>query len=136
MNARTDPFLAIDRAHELADERLDDFDAALARETAIQIAAMRSAAVAGDAETLESLAESLSHRISQSGVTETLIRTALSCGVHTTGQMLLDMVGKCLADDAEIAALKELERDDGGLDVAAMRRVAPADVRVADWSAA
>lgn len=115
MNARNDdPFLAIDRAHELAGEQQDDFDAALARETKQQVAAMRSNGAAGHWQTLEGLAESLSHRLGQCGKFELLIRAALSCGAANAGQLLLDMINSCIADDAETAALKELERVEQG----------------------
>jgi hypothetical protein len=106
----------------------DDFDAALLRETTVQTAAIRSAALAGDLPTLSGLAESLALRLSQSGITEQLVRTALSCGVHTTGQVLLDMVGKCIAADAENAALKELERR--GLEVTSKDCEVRAQMRV------
>jgi hypothetical protein len=132
MSPREFSWTPTDRAHERQGEADEDFDAALARETKCQAAAMRSNVLIGHQQTLEGLAESLAHRLGQSGVTETLVRTALSCGVHTTGQMLLDMVGKCIEDDSEIAALVEMERREraGGLNVAAMRAVAPQEVRV------
>lgn len=123
-----------DRIHELAGEAADDFDEALIAETKRQAAAIRTNALTGHEQTLESLAESLAHRLSQSGVTEHLVRAALSVGPLGAGQMLLSLIGKCIEEDAETAALVELERDAkeraGGLDVVAMRAAAPEGVRV------
>lgn len=134
--SHSDPFLAIDRAHELAGEREEDFDAALARETAIQRSALLGAAVTGDAGTLDDLAEALAHALSKSRVMQDAIRGELSCPAPAGGRTFLKLAGECLDAMAETAALAELERGQGGgLDVAAMRAVAPAGVRVADWSA-
>jgi hypothetical protein len=121
-----------DRAHELAGEADDDFDKHLAEVTKRQAAAMRTNALIGHEQTLTGLAESLAYRMSGEGVTEQLVRTALISPL-TAGQMLLDLVGKCLADDAETAALVEMERGQraGGLNVVAMRAAAaPQDVLV------
>lgn len=120
-----------DREHELAGEAADDFDAHLAEVTKRQSSAMRTNALIGHEQTLQGLAESLAYRMSQSGVTEQMVRTALISPL-TAGQMLLDLVGKCIAEDAETAALVEMERGQkaGGLDVAAMRAAALQDVLV------
>jgi hypothetical protein len=118
---------ATDRAHELAGERADDYTEALAAETTRQAAVIRSNCLTGHAQTLEAVAEALAHRLSLSGVTEHLVRSVLSCGPLTAGQMLLELVGKCIADEAAEAARVELGRGKGGLDLAAMLR---ADVNV------
>jgi hypothetical protein len=129
MMNHNDPFLTIDRAHELAGELTDDFDKALATATGHQARAMRQNALIGHQQTLQGLAESLALRLSCIGVTEQLVRSAISCGPLLAGQMLLDLIGKCIADDAETAALVEMDRESraGGLDLAAMLR---ADVNV------
>jgi hypothetical protein len=118
---------SIDRAHERQGEADDDFDARLAEGTKRQIAAIRTNALTGHVQTLEQLAEGLAHRMSGKNVTEYLVRAALVGGPLTAGQMLLDLITKCIADDAENAALVELERADlaGGLDWAAIRATTP-----------
>ncbi len=132
-----DPFLRIDRDHELAGERADDFDAALARETVCQIAAMRMAAAAGDADTLDALADSVAHLLGQPGVMQGVIRSAISSPSATGSLAFLGVLNKCIEDDAELAALKVLEQIEH-LAVNRVRRdvAAAYGVRVADWSAA
>lgn len=103
MNTR-DPWLAVDRAHEKAGEQADDHAEKLAAETTRQTAGLRQLATAGDEEVLAALAESLSLRLSADGITETLIRTALSCGPLLAGTMLFDMISKCIFDGAAAAA--------------------------------
>lgn len=111
MNARTpDPFLAIDRAHELAEEEEAAFSEELTKETHRQDAAMRQRALTGNWQTLTGLAESLALRLGQRGGTENLIRTALSCGSTAAGEQLLKMISECIAEDAETAALGEMEQ--------------------------
>ena len=111
MNARTpDPFLATDRAHERQGEADDDFDAQLAIITKRQDAAMRHNALTGHWQTLEDLAQSVAHRMSQRGSLENLIRSVISCGTTTGGQELLKLIDDCIAEDAETAALGEMER--------------------------
>lgn len=132
MPYQADPFLAIDRAHERQEEADEAFDAQLAEVSKRHAAAMRTNVITGHKQTLEALAESLAHRMSKPGVTEYLVRAAISCGPLTAGQMLLDLVGKCIADEAETAALVEMDRaqGSGGLNFAAMRAVAPQEVLV------
>jgi hypothetical protein len=128
MNARHEfSWTAADRAHELQGEADDDFDARLAEGTKRQIAAIRTNALVGHQQTLESLAEGLAHRLSGSGVTELLVRAVLVNGPLGAGQMLLDLINKSIAADAETAALVELDRAEraSGLDFAAMRAAAP-----------
>jgi hypothetical protein len=112
MNARQFSFDPLDLEHEVQGERDDDFDAAVAVAAAArrQAAAIRTNALTGHQQTLEGLAEDFAHRVSQPGVTETLIRTALSCGPSTAGQMLLDLIQKGVDLEAEVEALKEVER--------------------------
>lgn len=127
-----DPFLAIDREHEREEEADEAFDRELAEVTKRHAAAMRANVLTGHQQTLEALTETLSIKISADGVTENLIRTALSCGPHTAGNRLLDLIDACIADDAETAALVEMDRAQraGGLDFSAMRAVAPQEARV------
>jgi hypothetical protein len=87
----------------------DQRDQAIAEAARRHAAAMRTNVITGHQQTLESLAEDFAFRLSQPGVTEQLIRTALSCGVHTAGNRLLDMIDNCIDDEAEIAAIKEIE---------------------------
>lgn len=131
MGAKEFSCTAADREHERACEAADDFDRHLAEVTKRHAAAMRTNALTGHEQTLVDLAESLAHRLGQSGVTEQLVRTALISPL-TVGQMLLGLVGKCIADDAETAALVEIGRAEraGGLDMAAMHAVAPQEVLV------
>lgn len=132
MGAKEFSWNATDRAHELAGEADDAFDAQLAEVTKRHATAMRTNALTGHQQTLSGLAESLAYRMSQTGVTEHLVRAALSIGPLGAGQMLLDLVGKCIADDAETAALVEMEREQkaGGLDVVAMRAAAGRETMV------
>jgi hypothetical protein len=113
-----------DREHERQGEADDAYDAMLAELTRRHAAAMRTNALTGHQQTLEALAEGLVHKLSGSGVTENLIRAALSMGPLGAGQMLLDMIGKCIDADAECEAIKEMERGErkGGLDMNAMLR--------------
>jgi len=127
MGAKEFSWTAVDRAHELAGEADDDFDAQLAVVTKRHSAAMRTNALTGHQQTLSDLAGSLAHRLGELGNLEMLIRIALSCGPHTAGNRLLDLIDNCIDDDAETAALVEMNRAEcaGGLDVAAMLRAAP-----------
>lgn len=127
-----DPFLAIDREHERAEEADDAFDRELAEVAKRHAAAMRTNILTGHQQTLEALGESLSQRLGERGNIEGLIRTALSCGPHTTGNQLLDMIDNCINDDAETAALVEMDRAgrDGGVSLAVIRAVAAQEVRV------
>lgn len=59
---------------------------------------------------LHDMGNALVDHLSQPGVSEHLIRSALSCGPLQAGQMLLDLIGKCIADEAEIEAIKEVDR--------------------------
>lgn len=135
MGAKEFSWNAIDRQHEIEQEEAAAFETALIAEKKRQAAAMRTNALTGHQQTLSNLAESLAHRMSKPGVTEHLVRAALAVGPLGAGQMLLDLVGKCIDDDAETAALVEMERTEraGGLDVAAMRasvEMSEFDVRV------
>ena len=118
---------AIDRAHERQEEADDAYDAKLIAGTKRHTAAILTNARAGHQQTLESLAESWAHRVSQPGVSELLIRAALVGGPLAAGQMLLDLIAKVIDDQAENAALVELERADraGGMDWVAIRAAAP-----------
>ncbi len=59
---------------------------------------------------LHDTGNALGDALSQPGVAENLIRSALSCGPLQAGQMLLTMIHKCIADEAELEAIKEVER--------------------------
>lgn len=120
------PHVAVDRQHELQGEQDDDFAAALAANTARHRAAIRTNALTGHEQTLTLLGETLCDRLSGKGITEHLIRAALSCGTWTAGQLLLDLINKCIDDHADAGATVEAA---GGMDFAAMRAAHP-DVRV------
>ncbi len=116
------PYLAVDRAEEQRAEADEAYEAALAAETARHEKAIRANALTGHEQTLGHLAERLQDRLVGEGVTEYLIRAALSCGTWTAGQLLLDLVGKCIEDYAEAGATVEMA---GGMDFNAMRAAAP-----------
>ncbi|NHZ94615.1 hypothetical protein [Massilia sp. CCM 8734] len=67
---------------------------------------------AGDVKTLRDFANVIGDKLSEAGVGENLLRTAMSCGDPTTGRMYADLVRACIADDAEKTATKEIERQE------------------------
>lgn len=79
----------------------------LTREHAV---AIRAKAAAGDAETLHDLGNAVGDRLSQPGVSELMIQTALRSGTTNAGAMVLALVEKCIDADAELEALKEVEQ--------------------------
>lgn len=93
----------------------DQRNQAIAEAARRHAAAMRTNVLTGHRQTLETLAEDFAYRLSQPGVTEQLVRTALSCGVHTAGNRLLDLIQQGIDDGAEIAAVKEIERAEAGV---------------------
>lgn len=103
MNTR-DPWLAVDRAHEMAGEADEDHAARLDAAMTFEAGIVRHLATAGDETVLAALAEALADRLSAEGITEALIRTALSCGPLLAGVMFLDLVSKCIFDGAAAAA--------------------------------
>jgi hypothetical protein len=127
-----DPFLTIDREHELQGEQAEAFDRELAEVSKRHAKAMRTNATSGHQQTLEAIASSLGYKLAPDGVSEHLIRSALARGPLLAGQMLLDLIGKCIDEDAETAALVEIDRAEraGGLNMNAMRAAAPQEVRV------
>jgi hypothetical protein len=122
---------AIDRSHEDAELAGEAFDEAVTREMPRQAAAIRSNIQSGQAQTLDSVTDDLLERISESGVTQGIVRAALVGGPLAAGQLLLELINKQIENMAELAAIKEVERDErGGLDMAAIRAAAPADMQV------
>lgn len=103
MNNR-DPWLAVDRAHEKAGEVADDHAENLAAATRLKEISIRVGALAGCELTLFDLAELLRDRLTVAGITETLIRTGMSCGPLLAGTVLMDLVSKCIFDGAAAAA--------------------------------
>ena len=120
------PHVAVDRQHEEQGEHDEDFAAELAKQFPRHRAAILTNALTGHDQTLTLLGETLCDRLSGKGITEHLIRAALSCGTWTAGQLLLDLINKCIDDHADVGATVEAA---GGMDFAAMR-AAQADVRV------
>lgn len=105
-------------------------DAAIADAARRHAAAVRQNILVGHEQTLTVAADELAHRLSQPGVTEHLICSAMSCGPALAGQMLIDLIQKGIEAGAELAAIKEierLERDDTGLNIEAMQRAPSAD---------
>lgn len=101
---------AVDRAHEQAELAQEEFDEAVAAAARRHAAAMRTNAITGHKQTLETLAEDLAHRLSLSGVTEQLIRSALVGGPLLAGHLLTDMIQKGIDFEAENEGIKEVER--------------------------
>lgn len=100
-------------------------DETIAELTRRHAAAISTNVRIGHEQTLSTVAERLALRLSGSGVTEQLVGAALASGPYQAGQMLIDLIVKCVAIEAELEAIKEVERmehDDRGLDVEAMRR--------------
>lgn len=100
-------------------------DAAIAEAARRHASAVRQNILTGHEQTLSAQADEFALRVSQPGVTEHLIRAAMSCGPVLAGQMLLDLIQKGINAEAELAAIKEverMERDDTSLDIEAMRR--------------
>lgn len=126
-----DPFLTIDREHELQREADEDFDKHLAEVTKRHAAAMLTNARSGHQQTLEDLVMGVCHLMTEETFTETLIHKALISDL-AAGQMFRKLVERCIEEDAETAARVEIGRAEraGGLDFAAMRAAAPQEVRV------
>ena len=90
-------------------------DMAIATAARRHAAAMHTNAGIGHQQTLGTLAEDLAHRLSQSGVTEQLVRTSELCGDLMLGQMVRDLIQKSIDAEAEIAATKEIEQLEAGV---------------------
>ena len=63
-----------------------------------------------NSKVLHDLSNALGDRLNHCGVSELLIHAALCCGPLTAGQMLIDLIQKCIDADAETEALVEVER--------------------------
>lgn len=85
-------------------------DAAIAEAARRHAAAIRTNLLTGNAKALHDLANDLGVRLSQKGVAEQLVRTAVACGPHTAGNRLLDLIQACIDSDAKCEAIKEIER--------------------------
>lgn len=85
-------------------------DEAIAEAARRHAAAIRTNVLTGNEKALHDLANALGERLCQKGVGEQLIRSSVACGPHTAGNLLLDLIQKCIDDDAEIEAIKEVER--------------------------
>ncbi len=73
-------------------------------------AAIRTNVLASHHQTLHDLANAFGNRLSADGVCEQLIKAAIASGPYTAGQLLVDMINRCINDDAELEAIKEVER--------------------------
>lgn len=85
-------------------------DAAIAEAARRHAAAIRTNILSGNAKALHDLANELGDCLSQPGVCEQLIQSAIKCGPHTGGNRLLDLIQACIDSDAECEAIKEIER--------------------------
>lgn len=85
-------------------------DAAIAEQARSHSAAITTNIRTGHEQTLTTIAEDFSCRVSKPGVTEMLVRTAMACGPRAAGQMLIDLVQAGIDAEAELAAIKEVER--------------------------
>ncbi len=85
-------------------------DAAIAEAARRHAAAIRTNILTGNERTLHDLGNALGERLCQKGASEILIRSSVAAGPHTAGNLLLDLIQKCIDDDAEIEAIKEIER--------------------------
>lgn len=85
-------------------------DQAIAEAARRHAAAIRTNVLTGHQQTLTSMAEEFADRVSQPGITEHLIRAAMSVGPWIAGRMLLDLIQKGIDAEAEIEAIKEIER--------------------------
>jgi len=99
MNARCDQ----DHTEELRDQQI----AELARKHA---AATRTNILTGNEKVLHDISNDLGRRLNQKGVSECLVRTAIACGPLTAGNMLIDLIQKCIDADAENEVLEEVKR--------------------------
>lgn len=89
-------------------------DAAIAEQARIHAVAIATNIRTGHEQTLSAMAEDFALRVSQPGITELLVRTAYACGPRQVGQMLIDLIQKGVDDQAELAAVKEVERIEAG----------------------
>jgi hypothetical protein len=101
---------AIDRAHEAAELAQEGFDTAVAAAAREHAKAIRTNALLGHQQTLETLAEDLANRLSLSGVTEQLIRASIVGGPLVAGHLLIDLIQKGIDFEAEVQGTKEVER--------------------------
>lgn len=85
-------------------------DATIAELARRHAGAISTNILAGHEQTLKFVADDLGSQLAMPGISELLIRTALACGRHHVGQLLIDLIQKCIDADAETAAIKEVER--------------------------
>jgi hypothetical protein len=85
-------------------------DAAIAEQARSHSTTIATNIRTGHEQTLTTMAEDFACRVSKPGVTETLVRTAMACGPRAAGQMLIDLVQAGIDAEAELAAIKEVER--------------------------
>lgn len=104
-------------------------DAAVAEATRRHAAAIRANILTGHEQTLMMMTTDFAYRVSLPGVTEHLIRAALSIGPLGAGQMLIDMIGKGIEFEAENCALKEVERMEAAVSSKDRQHMAVAQVR-------
>ena len=102
-------FLTVDRANERQGERDDDFDSAVAAEARTQAADLLKSLASGAQEALSSFADDWAYRVSQPGVTESLLQLAASDPM-AAGRMVANLLQACIDDAAELAALKIVEQ--------------------------
>ena len=107
-NAERQAIAAAGKMQGLSYEEMRDAEI---RKIAAKIAAAtRMLILTGHVKTLHDFTNAVGDRLSEQGVCEQLVRTALATGPITTGQMFTDMLEKCITDDAKEEAIKEVKR--------------------------
>lgn len=85
-------------------------DAAIAELARKHSAAIRTNILAAHEQTLHDLGNAVGDRLCDNALMAQLIRTAIACGPLTAGTLFIDLVQRAIDADAEIEALKEVER--------------------------
>lgn len=107
----------------------DQRDAKIAELARKHVAAIATNIRTGHEQTLFTMAEEFAFRVSQAGVTEHLIRAAMSVGPLGAGQMLIDLIQKGIDCEAENEAVKEVERMEAAVPSKDRERMAVMQVR-------
>lgn len=85
-------------------------DAAIAELTTKHAEALRAKLATGDATALHDMANAVGERLSQPGICELIVGTAVKCGQFKAGTLFSAVVDECVQADAEREAIKEVER--------------------------
>lgn len=104
-------------------------DMAIAEAARRHAAAIRTNIRADHQQTLATLANDFAYRVSQPDVTEQLIRASESCGTLMAGQIVRDLIQKGIDAEAEIEAIKEVERAEAAVPAGERQRMNVMQVR-------